>query len=132
MGKKLSPVDTFYIDNHHKELSYAEIASRIGCNPQTVRNYLNRKQGEARTADGRDALKGETPITATEDADPLPVASTPKFPMSKTLVNRKGHGTSSAVSMTKELSEIADEIFKFPSVTPTPDYIFVIDKEKDK
>lgn len=121
MSKKLSEVDIFYINHHKDTLSVEAIAKRIGCTARTIYNHINRLKGDMRTQQGREQAKGEevrpavSPYVAEiKSENPLPQSSTLPAPGEATrqLVGSHKHGSSGAVVMTKELSEVGDEINK--------------------
>lgn len=129
MGKRLTPVDKFFIENH-KDLSIEALAKIIGCTPRTIYNCLNKNTGEQRTEEGRTAAKeGKLPPPNTESIPSPPIETPPAKTIDMSLLGRRKNGTSSCITMTKEASEIGDEIMK-NHVPPVPDYIHVINPNK--
>lgn len=127
MGKRLTPIDQFYIDNH-KDVHPDKLAKLIGCTPRTIYNYLAKGKAEARTEEGRNALKEVGPVNPPTKEEVM-VQEQPKPPLPMPgmhLIGRKG----GAVALTKEASEVGDEIAKLGSRQIHPEYMHVIKKEE--
>ncbi len=137
MGKRLSQVDTFFIEHHKEKMSAEEIAKQIGCSSRTVYNYLNRKKGDQRTEEGRLAAKGEPPPPPPNPDEPQPnpemkqpVTATSKIPVPfDQFLGVRKHGNSGAVVMTKEASEWGDDMMKTGQQN-IPPHVHVINPEK--
>lgn len=125
MGKRLTPIDQFYIDNHKGE-SAEKLAKLIGCTSRTVYNYLAKSKGEARTEEGREAIKegAPTPEPTTSSLTPEQQKSLPPIGTKLT------HSSRTAVAFTKEAAEVGDEINKMGGKTIIPSYMHVMNPDK--
>src|SRR5687768_474700 len=139
MARKLTPVDVFYIEHHKDKLTVEAIAKQIGCTSRTIYNYINKSKGDARTEEGRELQKGNTPAVVTPGEAPPPkteyvpshdLPPAGDFSMDMLGRHKRNDSSSSAVVMTKEASEVGDEIAKRGS-TKVPDYLHIINKDKE-
>lgn len=126
MGKKLTPVDQYYIDNH-PTVSPETLAKQIGCTARTIYNYKAKKKGQARTEEGRNEIKGVKPTEAT----PVEIPTQPqnsRVPIAMSNLIQRGKN---ATAMTKAAAELADEtIDRSGPPLKDPSYIHVINKDK--
>ena len=140
MGKLLTEMQKFYIDNHHETTPIETLAKIVGCTSRTIYNHLNRNKGDQRTEQGRDATKEEVteqPVVPQEQSQQanqvnphaLPASPTPLPLPGLHLIGIKKHGNSGAAVMTKEASEVGDEVAKLGQ-TKMPKHVYLINPEK--
>lgn len=119
MGKALTPVDHFYIDNH-KDLNARQLAKHIGCTERTIYNYLQKTRKHSRSEPATEVAKIEAaPVTTPKPVSPI-----------LNLIQKQKHGDGGAVTMTAEASMYSDELRHMDCGNKHPDYIHVINPEK--
>lgn len=133
MGKKLTPVDQFYIDHHKDKFNAAMLAKQIGCTERTIYNYLAKIKERARA---NEVEKEEDKPKTTEEAyqkakeeEARKAALPPKGAHSLNLLGILKRGTGGAVTMTPEASMMGDEIMKTGG-SKTPPHVHVMNPDR--